>query len=168
MAAFEARDLRSLRKASQTIAYSVVAIYCLLAIGELLNVKRVGTPLPEIYGTNGTSDGISRSNAVFVLAADAAGHKLMPGLMNGSMFFSALSASNSALYVASRALYGMTRSITPWGWLPVLKELGSVCRKTGVPMSALIVSFLAFLWLLFLHLNRGYAIKDVNYAHQCG
>ena len=153
MAALEARDLRSLRIPSQTIAYFVVAIYFLLAIGEFLNVKWVGTPLPEIYGTKGTSVGISRSNAVFVLAAAAAGHKRMPGLMNGSMIFSSLSASNSALYVASRALYGMTRSITP---------------KTGVPMSALIVSFLAFLWLPFLHLNRGYAIKDESYAQQCG
>ena len=166
IAAFEARDLRSLRMPSQTIAYFVVAIYFLLAIGEFLNVKWVGTPLPEIYGINGTSVETSRSNAVFVLAAAAAGYKRMPGLMNGFMIFSALSASNSALYVASRALYGMTRTITPWRWLSFLKELGSVWHKTGVPMWALFVSFLAFLWLPFLQLKRGYAISDVSCSHQ--
>ena len=165
MTAFEARDLRSLRMPSQTIAYFVAVIYFLLAIGEFLNVKWVGTPLPEIYGINGTSVGTSRSNAVFVLAAAAAGYKRMPGLMNGFMIFSALSASNSALYIASRALYGMTRTITPRGWLSFLKELGSVWHKTGVPMWALFVSFLAFLWLPFLQLKRGYAIADVSYLY---
>lgn len=168
MAAFEARDLRSLRMPSQTIAYFVVGIYFLLAIGEFLNVKWVGTPLPEIYGINSTSVETSRSNAVFVLAATAAGYKHMPGFMNGLMIFSALSASNSALYVASRALYGMTRTITPWGWLSGLKELGTVWHKTGVPMWAVFVSFLAFLWLPFLQLQRGYAISDVSYLHSCG
>ena len=160
--AFEARDLRSLRIPSQLIAYFVVVIYLLLAIGEFLNVKWEGTPLPEIYGINGTSVETSRSHAVFVIAAAAAGYKRMPGLLNGFMIFSALSASNSSLYIASRALYGMTRTISPWGWASSLKELGSVWHKTGVPMWALFVSFVAFLWLPFLQLKRGYAIEDVS------
>ena len=166
--AFEARDLRSLRIPSQLIAYFVVAIYFLLAIGEFLNVKWVDTPLPEIYGINGTSVETSRSHAVFVIAAVAAGYKRWPGLLNGFMIFSALSASNSSLYVASRALYGMTRTISPWGWASFLKNLGDVWHRTGVPMVALFVSFLAFLWLPFLQLKRGYAIEDVSYSHQTG
>ena len=164
--AFEARDLRSLRIPSQTIAYFVVVIYLLLAVGEFLNVKWVGTPLPEIYGINGTSVETSRSNAVFVIAAVAAGYKRMPGLMNGFMIFSALSASNSSLYIASRMLYGMTRTISPGGWISFLKELGSVWHKTGVPMWALFASFVAFFWLPFLQLKRGYAIADVSCLHQ--
>ena len=166
--AFEARDLRSLRIPSQAIAYFVVGIYLLLAIGEFLNVEWVGTPLPEIYGINGTSVETSRSNAVFVIAAAAAGYKRMPGLLNGFMIFSALSASNSSLYVASRALYGMTRTISPWGWASFLKKLGRVWYKTGVPMWALSASFIAFLWLPFLQLKRGYAIADVSYLQWCG
>lgn len=165
--AFEARDLRSLRIPSQKIAYFVIIIYLMLAIGEFLNVKWEGTPLPEIYGINGTSVVTSRSNAVFVIAAAAAGNKHMPGLLNGFMIFSALSASNSSLYIASRALYGMTRTISPWGCASFLKELGSVWHKTGVPMWALFISFLAFLWLPFLQLSRGSAIADVSYFHWC-
>ena len=168
MTAFEARDLRSLRIPSKIIAYFVVIIYLMLAIGEFLNVKWVGTPLPEIDGINGTSIETSRSNAVFVIAAAAAGYKRVPGLLNGFMIYSALSASNSYLYVASRALYGMTRTISPWGCASFLKELGSVWHKTGVPMWALFISFLAFLWLPFLQLSRGYAIADVSYLHWCG
>ena len=163
--AFEARDLQSLRIPSQTIAYFVVVIYLLLAIGEFLNVKWVDTPLPAVYGISGTSvETTSRSHAVFIIAAVAAGYKRWPGLLNGFMIFSALSASNSSLYVASRALYGMTRTISPWGWASFLKELGSVWHKTGVPMWALFVSFVAFLWLPFLQLKRGYAIEDVSYT----
>ena len=168
MTAFEARDLQSLRMPSKTIAYFIVVIYFLLAIGEFLNVKWAGTPLPAIYNKNRTPVRKSQSTAVFVYAAQAAGYKHMPGLMNGFMIFAALSASNSALYVASRALYGMARTITPRGWLSFLKELGSVWHKTGVPMWALFVSFLAFLWLPFLELKQGYAIEDVSHLHQYG
>lgn len=161
--AFEARDLRALRMPSQIIAYFVVAIYFLLAIGELLNVEWVNTSLPPIYGgINGTSVETSRSSAVIVIAAVQAGYKHMPGLLNGFMIFSALSASNTSLYVASRTLYGMTRTINPWGWCSFLKELGSVWHKTGVPMWALFGSFIAFLWLPFLQLKRGYAIAEVS------
>ena len=64
--------------------------------------------------------------------------------------------------MASRTLYGMTRKISPWKWLRILKFLGSVWPKTGVPMWALFISFLAFYWLPFLQLRGGYAIADVS------
>ncbi|KAK3175307.1 hypothetical protein OEA41_002554 [Lepraria neglecta] len=140
--AFEARDLRSLRIPSQTIAYFVVSIYFLLAIGEFLNVEWVNSALPPIYGGI-NEDSVktvgmpSRSKAVFVIAAVQAGYKNIPGLLNGFMILSALSASNSALYIASRSMYGMTRTINPWRWFSSLKMLGSVWHKTGVPMETI-------------------------------
>ena len=168
VSAFEARDLRSLRVPSQIIAYFIIFIYLLLAIGEFLNVEWVDSALPPIYGGINEDSvktvGIpSRSKAVFVIAAVQAGYKNIPGLLNGFMIFSALSASNSSLYIASRSLYGMTRTINPWKWFSFMKVLGSVWHKTGVPMWALFVSFIAFLWLPFLQLKRGYAIADVSY-----
>ena len=48
--AFEARDLRSLRRPSQIIAYFVAGIYLFLVIGEMLNVSWTNQALPEIYG----------------------------------------------------------------------------------------------------------------------
>ena len=169
--AFEARDLQALRIPSQTIAYFIFTIYFMCAIGELLNVDWVNPALPQIYGgvnedsvkTDGTQ---SRSRAIFVIAALQAGYTRIPGLLNGFMIFSALSASNSALYIASRTLYGMTRTINPWRWFSFLKFLGNVWHKTGVPMWALFASFIAFLWLPFLQLKSGYAIADVSQEHK--
>ncbi len=162
--AFEARDLRSLRFASRTVAYFVISIYLLCAIGEFLNVEWSDSALPLIYGGINQAKGepIHNSRAVIVIAALRAGYTRSAGLLNGCMIFSALSASNTSLYVASRTLYGMTRKINPWKWFGFLKFLGSVWHKTGVPMWALFVSFIAFYWLPFLQLHGGYAIADVS------
>ena len=48
--AFEARDIRSLRRPSQIMAYFVMGIYLFCVIGELLNVSWTNQALPEIYG----------------------------------------------------------------------------------------------------------------------
>ena len=48
--AFEARDIRSLRRSSQVIAYFVFGLYLFCVIGELLNVGWTNKALPEIYG----------------------------------------------------------------------------------------------------------------------
>lgn len=164
--AFEARDLRSLRFASQTVAYFVIAIYLFCAIGEFLNVEWTDGALPQIYGgINQASvkvgEPVHNSRAVIVIAAFRAGYTRTAGLLNGCMIFSALSASNTSLYIASRTLYGMTRKINPWKWFRILKFLGSVWHKTGVPMWALFISFIAFYWLPFLQLHGGYAIADL-------
>ena len=165
--AFEARDLRSLRVASRTLSYFVIAIYLFCVIGEFLNVEWSDSALPEIYGgINEASikkgQPVHNSRAVIVIAAFRAGYTRSAGFLNGCMIFSALSASNTALYIASRTLYGMTRKISPWRWLRVLKFLGSIWPKTGVPMWALFFSFLAFYWLPFVQLHGGYAIADVS------
>lgn len=165
--AFEARDLRSLRFASQWVAYFVISIYLFCAIGEFLNVEWNDSALPQIYGgidqaSVDLGTPVHNSRAIIVIAAVRAGYTRSAGLLNGCMIFSALSASNSSLYIASRVLYGMTRRINPWKWFRFLEFLGSVWRKTGVPMWALLISFLAFYWLPFLQLHGGYGVADVS------
>lgn len=169
--AFEARDLRSLRFASQTIAYFVSFIYLFCALGEFLNVEGRDAALPQIYGGISQASvemgqSVHNSTAIIVIAALEAGYTRSAGLLNGCMIFSALSAANTALYLSSRTLYGMTRKINPWRWFGILKFLGSVWHKTGVPMWALFLSFLAFYWLPFLQLRGGYAIADVSGSRQ--
>ena len=162
--AFEARDLKSLRVASQTVSYFVIAIYFFCGIGEFLNVRWSDGALPDIYGdaSNATSQkAVHNSSAIIVIAAYEIGHKPAAGFLNGCLIFSALSCSNTALYMASRTLYGMTRIINPSRSLQVLKSLGSVWPKNGVPMWALFVSFLAFYWLPFAQLH-GKHVADVR------
>lgn len=166
--AFEARDLNSLRKSSQLIAYFISALYLFCVIGELLNVEWTNKALPEIFGGLHTDDagvygGRPRSRAVIIIAAVEAGYPKTPGFLNGCMIFAALSASNTALYIASRSLYGMTRTIRPWKCFRGLRVLGSVWHRNGVPMWALLISAVAFVWLPFLELRGGYAIADVRY-----
>lgn len=169
--AYEARDLRSIRIPSQVIAYVILALYLFCAIGEFLNVEWKNSGLPSKYinpnnrdskdaGTHNTRIG---AGAIIVVAAFETGHKKIAGLLNGSIIFSALSAANSALYVASRVLYGMTRSIDPRSPFAIFRGLGSVWNRTGVPVRALWISFLGFCWLPFLRLKGGIAIDDVGF-----
>lgn len=174
--AFEARDLNSLRKSSQLVAYFIFGLYVFILVGELMNVDWTNRALPQIYGGidadyTGVRTEPSRSQAIVIIAALRAGSPKISGLLNGCMIFSALSASNTALYIASRSLYGMTRTISPWRWFAWLRELGTVWHRTGVPMWALLVSALAFVWLPFLELQGGYTIATVCYLvyliYQC-
>ena len=164
--AYEARDLRSLRWPSRTIAYFVLFLYFLCALGEVLNVDWQNSALPEIYGGVNEASAMavtaSPSRAIVVIAALQSGYRRIPGFLNGCMIFSAVSAANTALYTASRTLYGMTRTINPYQWFRMLKQLGTVSRRSGVPMWALFASWLAFLWLPFLQLKGGVAIQDVS------
>ena len=166
--AFEARDLRSLRIPSRIIAYFAVLLYFMCAIGQFLNVGWTCQKLPPVQGvpnipdaaTNATEIKIAgcinppqRTMAITLIAARGYGHA--PGIFNAFMIFSCLSAANSSLYVASRNLYGLTRTVNPWKWFSMLKKLGSVWHQSGVPMWALLVSFLSFIWLPFLQLKEG-------------
>ena len=170
--AFEARDLRSLRIPSRTIAYFVVSLYFMCAVGEFLNVGWTCEDLPNVLGVNGTSvnaagkspchNPTQRTDAIIVIAAR--GYRHAPGMFNAFIIFACLSAANSSLYIASRTLYGMTRTINPWRRFSVLKALGTVWHKTGVPMWALLFSFLSFIWLPFLQLMKGNAIDDVSWS----
>lgn len=170
--AYEARDLRSIRIPTQVIAYVILFLYRFCALGEFLNVEWTDLALPSKYINRKTSsDDIEKQNtkigagAIIVIAAYRAGLKKIAGLLSGCIIFSALSAANSSLYMASRILYGMTRDIHPRSRFAIFKGLGSVWNKTGVPVRALTVSFFGFVWLPFLRLKGGIAIEDVGFCH---
>lgn len=167
--AYEARDLKSIRLSSQYIAYVCLALYLFCAIGEFINVEWTNTLLPLKYvnpnmkeAARHEHDTDINSSAIIVIAAFEAGQKKIAGVLNGCIMFSALSAANSSLYVASRVLYGMTRDMNPRSPLAPLKGLGRVWNKTGVPVRALWVSFGAFVWLPFLRWKGGIAVSDVR------
>lgn len=170
--AYEARDLRSIRTPTQVIAYVILLSYLFCAIGEFHNVEWTDSALSSKYLNRKTfSDDVGNQNtmvgagAIIVVAAFNAGEKKMAGFLNGCIIFSALSAANSSLYMASRILYGMTRDIHPRSRFAIFRGLGSVWNRTGVPVRALTLSFCGFVWLPFLRLKGGIAIEDVGFYH---
>lgn len=177
MTAFEAKDSRSLRVPSQTIAYVILFFYILYSLGEALNIKWSDSHLPFVYGgisngtdvsnSNATDVGLPNSNSMTVLAAWQANLPTAAGFLNGCLIFSVLSAANSSLYVASRTLYGLTRTVPQTNWFGrQIHKLSVVEPKTGVPIAALLVSAVSFFWLPFLQLKGGYGIQVVRTIKQ--
>jgi amino acid transporter len=164
--AFEARTMRSLRLPSQSISYVVFALYFLCTIGEALNVDWMNKNLPFIDdGSHIKSPPLTNpaSSTLPIIATWQAGHHKLAGVINGLLIFSVLSASNTALYTASRTLYGMTREVPTSNTVGrILKKFSLVVPQTGVPAAALAISAIAFLWLPCIALDAGYAVQDVR------
>lgn len=168
MTAYEAKDVVDLRFPSRIVAYLILFLYLLCALGEVLNEKWTDIELPMIYGgsnTNGTGTAAknARSRSVVVLAAEHAGYHKMAGLLTVCMIFSTLSAANTALYIASRTMYGMTRELKSLPWpISCLEYLGTTTPRSQVPGWALVVSALSFIWLPFVRLKGGVAAQKVS------
>lgn len=139
----------------------------LCTIGEALAVSCTDPYLPDISGgasnsTSSSSNSPPKSVSFAINATLAAGYYDLAGFLNGCFIFSVLSTSNSTLYVASRTLYGLARQIPDSNWIgKKVNRLSLVVRQTGVPAAALFFSAVTFIWLPFLHLNRGYALEEV-------
>lgn len=139
----------------------------LCTIGEALAVSWTDPYLPDISGgasnsTSSSSNSPPKSVSFAINATLAAGYYDLAGFLNGCFIFSVLSTSNSTLYVASRTLYGLARQIPDSSWIgKKANRLSLVVRQTGVPAAALFFSAVSFIWLPFLHLNRGYALEEV-------
>lgn len=175
MTAFEARSPGSLRLPSKTIAYFISFLYLFTALGEFLHVKWTDGHLQSNRDASTETPQqtypISNNMAVIAIASfnKLAGHNLhgLAGFLNGCHIFSILSASNSALYVASRTLYGLTRDLDDTTFVTrFLGKFNKVVRKTGVPAAALLASMLVLFWVPFLNIKsiNTYPIETVSTA----
>ena len=120
--------------------------------------------LAWIYGSNGRAHwnpDAPPTRGLVTLAALEAGYPKATGVIAGCLIYCALSAANTSLYVASRTLYGVYHSVEHQR-IPYLKLLGRVWHRNKVPMFAMLVSALAFIWLPLIHLRRGYTIVSVS------
>jgi yeast amino acid transporter len=164
--AYEAKYSTSLAWPSRFIPYVIFFFYFLCTIGGALTVSWTAPYLPPIFGVAGNStaslDNPPRSDNWVVNITLASGYNNLAGFLNGCFIFSVLSTSNTALYIASRTLYGMTREIPDSNMLGrILNSLSLVVRQTSVPAAALLFTAVFFIWLPFLQLERGYAIEEV-------
>jgi yeast amino acid transporter len=183
MTAFEAKIpiSRSLRWPARNIAWIITSIYILTTFVFVLNVNWEDQRLPQFYnqGISGLGSGASNKCmglgfnatqaeeqpelAAPVIAVNDAG--LSGGVLVGCFIYSTLSAANTGLFTASRAVYGLTRDIrieaeSPW-WLKVLAAPASVEPRTKSPWWAISISILLLCWLPFIHLSSGYTLEEV-------
>lgn len=175
MTAFEAKNTTELKLPARNISFIVLSVYMVSIVSMLLNVSWKD-PLLMVYydqwrpGDNPTdcsstgqrfslkprADSIAESSATHLLPVIATDNFEVPylgGAINAFLLYSAFSAANSALFVASRTLYGLGSSIQRDEKSRILRwlsTLGNVDRN-GVPQRAILGSMI-FGWIPFLSL----------------
>ncbi|EGU73484.1 hypothetical protein FOXB_16005 [Fusarium oxysporum f. sp. conglutinans Fo5176] len=129
---------KTVPRAIKLTFYRILFFYC-------LSVLLVGMIVPynseELAFANKAKTGASASP--FVVAADIAGVKVLPHIVNACICVFVFSASNSDLYIASRTLYGLASD----GSAPAIFKKTD---KHGVPIYALAMSA-SFCLLAFMN-----------------
>jgi len=168
VAAFEARSPKSIAIPARTVHWTIFVLYVFCAIGIVLTVRWTDLSLPAIYGgiaipsvqPSNTTTSMGSDSAV-VISTYSSGLTSLAGFINACLIFSVLSAANSALYIASRTMYGLTYKIQ--GTNPVSRIFQKASRVTrhprGVPVVALFASVLLPYWLPFLQLDASIGIE---------
>ena len=116
--------------------------------------------------TSGTSDSVAgsesadtTSNSAFVIAAsnsEIGGHQVLADFVTVCLLITALTAANTALYVASRTLFSLTTGIVAYPNSPWITKFLAYFGKTNghkVPIRALAASC-CFSWVSFLYLSN--------------
>jgi amino acid transporter len=168
---------KSLKFPAKYIAYITASIYFFSVILFCLNVSWKDPLLPSLEAridhgslvvqpsTNDTSP-----PAIVVIAVQNAGISVHPDILNGFLIMVVLSAANTALYVSSRTLFGLTRDLDPesnYWCVRWLSRLGTTTPRKKIPGWALVISALSFCWVPFLHLNKGVSDQDVQCLYKC-
>jgi amino acid transporter len=134
------------------MAYVVFALYFIYTLGQVLGVK--WTPIvPASFG----------GFILVILATWQAGFSHIANFLNACLVFSLLSSSTTCLYIASRTLYGLANDVPNNSAIGrILHKLASGVRRTGAPVSAVLLSFLMFIYLPFIQLSPGSGGQDVS------
>jgi amino acid transporter len=123
------------------------------SIGFYLNVSWENAMLPSMLkrATGGTTTGSS----ILIIAAKESGIPYLAGFFNAALMMTVFSSANTALYVASRTLYGLARDfeVGQQGttWRKWIAAFGKTSHVNKVPIGAVLASFILFFWLPALH-----------------
>lgn len=131
---------RVIPRAIKLTFYRILFFYCLSVLFVGMNVPYNSEKLAF---ANSVKSGASASP--FVVAAEVAGVKIVPHIINACICVFVFSASNSDLYIASRTLYGLASD----GNAPAIFKRTD---KRGVPVYALAFSAL-FALLAFMNVS---------------
>jgi amino acid transporter len=167
--AFEAKNKSLLRNPARFAAYSILGLHILCFFLEVIVVPWSNKHLPSLQRRTATQDYLkdpwpSRQGFYAVVAIAARQYCLISAgwFFNACIIYFCLSASNTALYIASRTIFGLIREIhqfeNPRWYLMVFSYLGVTTSFTQVPHWALLISAIAFCWLPALQ----YTSSDVR------
>ncbi|MCJ1469251.1 hypothetical protein MMC07_007884 [Pseudocyphellaria aurata] len=191
MTAFEAQNPTELKYPAKNMAWTITVIYMLTTLVFVLNVGWNDPSLPKFYNqglADLTGDVISptvvtrtmhesrgntavalnalRTHSAPVIAAIRAQIGILPGIITACFIYSALSAANTALYVASRALFGLTRDIQiergSGRIIRAIAKMATVESRTQSPWWALLCSVLVLFWLPFVHISGNYTKEELQ------
>ncbi|KAJ6785980.1 hypothetical protein PWT90_06275 [Aphanocladium album] len=160
----------------QTVRFSSVYIPVLATIAYVVagalasfNIRRGDCRLPRLSWVdskecnstspvnNHTTYGVGSTTSAFVAIAIEAGMPPLEHVFNVFLVFTALTCAGTNLYVASRALFGLTTRLDDSPDQPLLLRFLAWFGKTNrhrVPMRAMIFSALSFWWVPFLQLHK--------------
>lgn len=167
--AFEAFDRRSLRWPTRYIAWIMTSLYMFVAIPGTILIYWHTQYLSPADTTTGK--GVSKRDDLpappppckqaypfIVLAAGRVDDMAAGKFFNLCIIYFCISSANTALYVASRTLYGIfrplgERELRPLPWWQQFRDLPSylgMLSSRRVPVAALVVSALSWAWLIGL------------------
>ncbi|KAL1629102.1 hypothetical protein SLS56_005656 [Neofusicoccum ribis] len=181
--AFEARNPRELKMPAKNVAYIVTLIYLFSVLGFALNVEWGCDKLTQYYQQHFTtlhrstschpddvlsrrdsrSDNSTLSNQFTLptIAIDQTQTKAevtFSSFINVCLLYSALSTANSALFTASRTLYGLGQStqVDSLSWKRATRFLATFGETNafGVPARAIAAS-MSLAWVPLLSLDGG-------------
>lgn len=140
-----------------TFAYSVTGVLA------TFDIPRYDCQLPRLSWVNSTDiqcyePPTSNTTSAFVAIAVESGIPHLADIFNVFLVFTGLSCANTNLYVASRALFGLTSRLdggSGQSWFLRLLSWFGKTNRHKVPMRAMIFSAVAFWWVPFLQLRGG-------------
>jgi amino acid transporter len=134
----------------------VGTIYVLAAIMIALAVDANSPSLPP-HGWVNPTIASNKSNSAFVQAAEAAGINGLPSVITVFIVFTAITAANTNLYVASRTLFGLARESGSW-----FGYFGVTDGTRKVPLRALFASAIFFFLGYFCYLPSQNGVNAVD------
>ncbi len=171
--AFEALDPDELRLPAANVGWFSTVLYALATGSFVANVFWKDQNLPALFQqTLATiTDPQAKirfdefvypqpeTHAAPLIALHRVGYRFLPSFLNGCFIYSALSCANTALYVASRQLYGMTRTITVDNESGIIRRglhwMSTVHPTAMAPWPAIAISGLLLCWLPFIKIHGG-------------
>lgn len=172
--AFEARDPSEMKLPARNIGWFSTVLYIVATGTFVANTSWQDQNLPQLFQQALVTitkppppdlavfalpqDPQTHAAPLIALIRSGFGSKFLPGFLNGCFIYSALSCANTALFVASRQLYGLTQSISlePNSRILVrlIAYLGGVEPRTQSPWRAVAVSAFLLYWLPFIRLRK--------------